>query len=156
MEHFSRKQDLQLLMMDKCTVISLVEFGRIPTRVEQTLDLPFESQPGYSRVIFRNITGVWHVHCSVTRVAICVGHELDKCWTRVGYVSDTCWDTCLSYTCMPVNRDMDRNIHSLSGRFSWLSKKLFALKEAPDSPLPPSDLIDFNVKPIEVVYYRIY
>ena len=48
---------MQILMMDKSSVISLVEFGKIPSRVEQTLDLPFESQPGYSRVIFRNVAG---------------------------------------------------------------------------------------------------
>ena len=40
---------------------------------------------------------------------------------------------------------------SLLGRFSWLSKKLFALKEPPDSPLPPSDLIDYTAHLVEVL-----
>jgi len=44
-------------MMDKSSVISLVEFGKLPLNVEQSLDLPFESQPGCSRVIFRNVAG---------------------------------------------------------------------------------------------------
>ena len=56
--HFNRKQDLQILMMDRSSVISLVEFGRLPLNVEQSLNLPFESQPGYSRVIFRNVAGL--------------------------------------------------------------------------------------------------
>ena len=90
--HLSQKQDLQILMMDKSSVISLVEFGSLPHKVELFLDLPFESQPGYSRVIFRNI----------------------------------------------------------AGRFSWLSKKLFALKETPDSPLPPSELVDGTSDQVDV------
>ena len=44
-------------MMDKNSVISLVEFGKLPQKVEMSFDLPFESQPGYSRVIFRNVAG---------------------------------------------------------------------------------------------------
>ncbi|XP_063687478.1 ral GTPase-activating protein subunit alpha-2-like isoform X1 [Bolinopsis microptera] len=93
--HFSRKHDLQILMMDKNSVISLVEFGKLPLKVELSFDLPFESQPGYSRVIFRNV----------------------------------------------------------AGRFSWLSKKLFAMKEPPNSPLPPSDLIDYTSHLVEVEDY---
>ena len=54
---FFDKGDVQMLMMDNSTIISLVEFAAIPTEVEQKLDLPFESQPGFSRVIFRNVAG---------------------------------------------------------------------------------------------------
>ena len=43
----------------------------------------------------------------------------------------------------------------VSGRFSWLSKKLFALKEPPDSPLPPSDLIDYTAHLSEVFTFEM-
>ena len=83
MEYFN-KEDVQMLTMDNSTIISLVELPTIPKEVEQKLDLPFECQAGFSRVIFRNV----------------------------------------------------------AGRFSWLSKRLFSLKEPPNSPPPLLDLID--------------
>ena len=43
----------------------------------------------------------------------------------------------------------------VTGRFSWLSKKLFALKEPPDSPLPPSDLIDYTAHLSEVLTFIV-
>ena len=91
--YFDREQHLQILMMDSSNIISMVEFGHLPDEIEPSPDLMlFETQNGYSRVIFRNIVG----------------------------------------------------------RFSWLSKKLWALKEPPESPLPPSDLTDSTTFQIEV------
>ena len=54
---FFEKSDVQMLIMDNSTIISLVEFAAIPKEVEHRLDLPFESQSGFSRVIFRNVAG---------------------------------------------------------------------------------------------------
>ena len=57
MELFDPKQHLQMLMMDDSILVSLVEFTNIPAHVEQLIDLPFESQMGFGRVIFRNVAG---------------------------------------------------------------------------------------------------